>query len=163
MFFYLKVSSKDKKVLNNFVKCLSRLENSSTTLKCFSKKRKRKFITILKSPHVNKTAQEQFEYRFYSKRFLVNSFKPFSFFLKLKKIKNTTFPGLNLKIKGLFNKPQNQEKILTIIDPDNIILKKGVNIKKNKQEILKKSEQQYIQLFDCYGEICLKNAFYLKK
>lgn len=163
MFFYLKASSKDKKVLDNFIKYLSRLEASPLVLKHFSKQNKRKFITILKSPHVNKTAQEQFEFRFYSKQFLVNSFRPFTFLLTLKKIKNLSFPGLDLKIKGLFDISKCQKKVLDVIDLDNVIIRKTVNPIQDKQKIEKKAEQRYVQLFDCYGEICLKHAFYLKK
>jgi ribosomal protein S10 len=80
MFFHIKVSSKDKKVLENFGQFLSKLEMTSNFLKSFSKQNTRKFVTILKSPHVNKTAQEQFEFRFYTKEFVISSFKPLTFF-----------------------------------------------------------------------------------
>ena len=152
MFFYLKASSKDKKVLNNFIKFLSKLEVSPLALKYFSKQKKRKFITILNSPHVNKTAQEQFEFRIYNKQFLINSFKPFSFFLLLKKIKNSSFPGLNLEIKGLFDNVKENENILKALNPDNVNLIQAKDV-----HILSEAKQKYIQLFDCYGEIYLKN------
>ena len=56
--------------------------------KIFSKKKKIKKFAILKSPHIYKSAQEQFEYRIYSKKILINSFKPSIFLLVLKKIKS---------------------------------------------------------------------------
>ena len=100
MFFHIKVSSKDKELLESFSQHLSKIETTSNFLKSFSKQNARKFITILKSPHVNKTAQEQFEFRFYTKEFIVNSFKPLTFFLILKKINNLSFSGIDLKING---------------------------------------------------------------
>ena len=176
MFFHVKVSSKDKKVLENFSQFLSKLKTTSNFLKSFSKQNTRKFVTVLKSPHVNKTAQEQFEFRFYTKEFIINSFKPLTFFFILKKINNLSFSGINLKIKG-FSK-ENKKKELTAINPDNINLnvvkKYGLLQKKSlKQKIVKDKNlkklnadfyfsKRYIQLFDCYGEVSLKNDFYLK-
>ena len=151
MFFYLKASVKDKKVLEKFVKFLSKLENSPIALKYFSKKKKRKFITILNSPHVNKTAQEQFEVRTYNKQFLINSFKPFSFFSLLKKMKNSSFPGLKLEIKGVFHTSEETENILFAVNPDNVCL-----ITLNNADSLLQATTKYIQLFDCYGEAQLK-------
>ena len=83
MFFYLKVSCKDKRILEKFTKVLMEIKSLPIFIKPFPKHKKRKFITILKSPHVNKTAQEQFEYRFFSKHFLIFSLKPQIFFLLL--------------------------------------------------------------------------------
>lgn len=157
MFFYLKASSKDLKVLHNFIKFLSNLKTAPVALKYFSGENKRKSITILNSPHVNKTAQEHFEYRYYKKQFLITSFKPFSLFLLLKKIKNSNFPGLNLEIKGLLNKNKSISNPLRAINPNNIVLNfrylSNLDIKKKR----------YIQLFDCYGETYLKNFHYNRK
>jgi ribosomal protein S10 len=159
MFFYLKVSSKHKKVLQNFVAFLSKLEESPIVLKYVSKRNTRKFITILKSPHVNKTAQEQFEFRFYSKQFLISSAQPLMFFLKLKKIKNSSFPGIHLETQVLLNNGRHIKSLSKVFNPDNIILpRKFEKVPFVKPLLLKK----YIQLFDCYGEVFLKNTFHLK-
>jgi ribosomal protein S10 len=159
MFFYLKVSSKNKKVLQNFVTFLSKLEESPIVLKYVSKRNTQKFITILKSPHVNKTAQEQFEFRFYRKQFLISSAQPLMFFLKLKKIKNSSFPGIHLEIQVFLNKSKHIKSLSKVLNPDNIILpRKLEKVPFVKPLLLKK----YIQLFDCYGEVFLKNIFHLK-
>jgi ribosomal protein S10 len=164
MFFYIKASSKDKKVLEKFSWFLSKLETSTFILKCFSKQKKRKFITILKSPHINKTAQEQFEFRFYNKRFLINSFQPLTFLFILKKIKNLSFSGLNLEVKSLLEYNEKNKNFLKLISPDNLTLKIQHNC--TKQKSINKSFPQnlllkkYIQLFDCYGEIFLKDIIY---
>lgn len=182
MFFYLKISCKDKRILKNFLRFLTKIEFLSTSLKSFPKNKKRKFVTVLKSPHVNKTAQEQFEFRFYSKHFLVRSFKPLTFFLLLKKLKNLSFPGLNIEVKGLLENTKMHKRVLQVVNPDNIILKEltdlNLNFKREVQKSVrcKKTFKQmpqtlgsdflfykkYIQLFDLCGEVYLKKASYAK-
>lgn len=156
MFFHFKVSSKDNHVLEKFLQFLQKLNISLIVLKHFSKQKKRKFITILKSPHVNKTAQEQFEFRYYNKEFLVNLFKPLTFFLIIKKIKSLSFSNLKLEIKGLFNLNKKHKAFLNkLINPDNVILEPS-GLKTFKRRSFQK---KYIQLFDCYGEFRLKKSF----
>ena len=151
MFFYFKVTSKDDQVLNKFGMFLTTLETLTTTIKPFSKRKENKVITILKSPHVNKTAQEQFEFRFYSKEFLIHSVKPLTLYTILKQIKSLSFPGVKLETKSLFDVSKLHFDSLRGLDPDNVILdKKGEN------------QRKYIQLFDGYGESFLKNSLYLK-
>ena len=58
--FDLIVKSKNKNILNNFFLFLKE-NNLNQIQKCFPKKTKYNRLTILKSPHVNKKAQEQFE------------------------------------------------------------------------------------------------------
>jgi ribosomal protein S10 len=84
MFLYFKVSSKDNKILKKFLRFLLKLNILPVAIKHIPKQQKRKFVTILKSPHINKTAQEQFEFRYYSKEFVINSVKPLTFFLIIK-------------------------------------------------------------------------------
>lgn len=172
MFFYLKVSCKDKKILEKFTRVFTKIRSLPIFVKPFPKHEKRKFITILKSPHVNKTAQEQFEYRFFSKHFLIFSIKPQIFFLLLKKLKNLSFSGIKLEVKGVFEKNITDKYILKLVNPDNVVLQKPYLVQrsfkkeKTKNEISKLSinnpdlSKKYIQLFDSYGELYLKNTFY---
>jgi ribosomal protein S10 len=177
MFFYLKVSCKDKKILKKFISFFTKIKSLPIFIKPFPKIEKRKFTTVLKSPHVNKTAQEQFEYRYFSKDFLVFSFKPLIFFLLLKKLKNFSFSGIKLEVKGLFEKNKTQKHVLKLISPDNIVLKNVSLNQKSFKKTQKKCEiskpisndcnfdfslsKKYIQLFDSYGEMYLQNTFYL--
>jgi len=172
MFFYLKVSCKDKKILEKFTKVFTKIKSLPIFVKPFPKHEKRKFVTILKSPHVNKTAQEQFEYRFFSKHFLVFSIKPEIFFLLLKKLKNLSFSGIKLEVKGVFEKNITNKYILKLVNPDNIVLQTPYLAQKSfkKDNTINKTSsvpisdlglsKKYIQLFDSYGEIYLKNTFY---
>ena len=172
MFFYLKVSCKDKQVLKKFTSFFRKIESLSVFIKPFPKHEKRKFITILKSPHVNKTAQEQFEYRFFSKHFLVFSFRPSVFFLLLKKLKNFSFSGIKLEVKGILGKNETLKYTLKCINPDNIVLQNKIlnqkTFRKNKKFLGSSKlllddynlSKKYIQSFDSYGEVYLGNTFH---
>ena len=172
MFFYLKVSCKDKKILEKFTRVFTKIKSLPIFVKPFPKHEKRKFVTILKSPHVNKTAQEQFEYRFFSKHFLVFSMKPQIFFLLLKRLKNLSFSGIKLEVKGVFEKKVTNKYILKLVNPDNIVLQKQYLTQKSFRKERRNNKgfkavatsldlsKKYIQLFDSYGEIYLKNNFY---
>ena len=151
MFFQLQILAKDKKVLELFVKFFLTLQKASSTWKVVFNSKKRDVITVLKSPHVNKTAQEQFEYRVYSKKIIINSFKPSIFLLVLKKIKSFSFPGISLKVIGVYNKPNKLSKTLELFNPKNFYLVNG-----------SKCFSKYIQLFDCKGEILLKTKYFCK-
>jgi ribosomal protein S10 len=180
MFFYLKISCKDQRILKKFLYLFTKLESFPIVIKSFPKSEKRKFVTVLKSPHVNKTAQEQFEYRYYSRHLLVRSFKPLTLFLFLKKLKNLSFAGINFEVKSFFDKNKTHKHALQIISPDNIMLKKITDQQDINEKILKFNPQsfnsvvplkddksylllskKYMQLFDLYGEICLKKVFHL--
>lgn len=158
MFFQLKASAKDQRVLEKFSHFLTKLDTSTFVLKHRSKQNQRKFVTILKSPHVNKTAQEQFEYRFYYKQFLINSLNPLTFFLMLKKAQNSSFSGLKLEIKSVLSSNEKTVNSKKIFNPDNFLL--PLHSKKKASPV---SIQKYIQLFDCYGETFLKDIAYSSK
>ena len=81
------------------------------------KKKKIKKLTILKSPHENKTAQEQFESRVFLRQFnfcLSNSLKYLVF---SKKIKNTLFPDIVFKTQFVFNKQIDNCLKLNVFNP----------------------------------------------
>ena len=166
MFFYLKIFCKDKRILEKFVYFFKKLNFLQVSLKLFPKYKKQKFVTVLSSPHINKTAQEQFEYRFYLKSFLVRAFKPLTFFLLLKKLKNLSFLGIILKTYGLLKKNIICKFILQIIVPDNLYLSKSRLVHRSFKTIFVHLHldyfffKKYIQLFDLYGEISLKSFFY---
>ena len=151
MFFQLQILAKDKKVLESFINFFLNLQKASSTWKVVFNSKKRDVITVLKSPHVNKTAQEQFEYRVYSKKIIINSFKPSIFLLVLKKIKSFSFPGISLKVVGICNKSNKLSKTLQLFDPKNFYLANS-----------SKGFLKYIQLFDCQGEILLKTKYFCK-
>lgn len=151
MFFYIKISAKEKKGISDFITFISKTKLFKfVTVNQIPKKKKRKFVTILKSPHVNKTAQEQFEFKFYNRQFFIFSAKPFISFFILKKIKNSTFSGINLEIKCLFEKTKITKHLLSILNPDNLDL----NLKYYDNKI--NHINNYLNLLDCFGEVVIK-------
>jgi len=156
MFFYLKISCKNKKNLKKFLKFFKRLKLLPILVKPFSRHQKFEFVSVLKSPHVNKTAQEQFEYRYFFKDFLIFSFKPLIFILFLKKLKSFTFLSIKFEIQVLSENKKVEKHLLRLINPDNLILQK-ISFQQNYLDFY--CCKKYIQLFDSYGEIYLQNVF----
>jgi ribosomal protein S10 len=73
MFIILSIYSKNRESLTNFLKFFYKLkEIKILKLKLYTKqsqkKRKNILLSVLKSPHVNKKSQEQFECNLYTKQ-----------------------------------------------------------------------------------------------
>ena len=104
MFFTINISSKNLKSLNRLLNFLN-TENVFNNLKIkFPKilnknKNKKKVLTILKSPHVNKSAQEQFEHRFYKRNIMCFTEQPFLFVLMLKYLKFKYVSDVMISVK----------------------------------------------------------------
>lgn len=103
--YRIKLYSKDKKSLHhlfNLSKCNIITQNFKVFFNLLRKEKVIKKVTVLKSPHVNKTAQEQFGYRFYSAEIFCYSWEIKKYLLVLKKIKNQLFPGIKIQINVKF-------------------------------------------------------------
>jgi|YelNatPaOPRAMG01_1025707.scaffolds.fasta_scaffold08023_1 ribosomal protein S10 len=147
----LEIFSKNKQSLQKFLKFLFSLKNN--LIISYKPKRKlRQIITVLKSPHVNKSAQEQFEYRIYSKTVFINTLQVFKFLLLLKKIKNTNFPFINFKmtLKSNFFSADHK-KLFLYLNPNNL----NINFYENFNDIQKfsKKTDKYLKILDTYGEL----------
>jgi hypothetical protein len=93
--------------------------------------------------------------------------------LLLKKLKNLSFSGIKLEVKGMFQKTITDKYTLKWVNPDNIVLEKVYLTQKDFKKDKKKNgasklvssqldlSKKYIQLFDSYGELYLKNTFYV--
>ena len=121
--------------------------------KYFQKKKKKKILTILKTPHVNKTAQEQFEYRIYSKQITMYSSQGFQYLVFLKKISVNLWPEIKIKIKIDMN--QSSEKQIAILNPTHL---KRDFFKGDNRENLKLKTKSMIEAFDIYGELLGMNS-----
>jgi hypothetical protein len=102
---------------------------------------------------VNKTAQEQFEYRIYSKQMTIYSSQCFQYLVFLKKINAHLFPDVKIKIK--FNIDHSIEKQIQILNPINS--KKDFFREKN-QGNLKLKTKKIIKTFDTYGELLIMRS-----
>lgn len=170
----LLISSKNKKSLNNFLKFFNEnfsITDSTFIKKNYQKKLKKTVITVLKSPHVNKTAQEQFEIRYMSIQVQIYTSHVFKFLIFLKKLKIYLFPNIHIKIKIVHNKKQttlinkkffnldNYHYRLLLLTSSNKI--QNNKVKRNKLKLLNKlseaalkstNSQKILKLFDTYGK-----------
>jgi ribosomal protein S10 len=100
----IKVKSKNKNSLKNFLKVVTRLYNkknlrlSLTLINYLNKKNNYNKISILTSPNANKNAQEQFLFKIYSKQITLFTFKIQKFLVLLKKIKQFLFSDVNIQL-----------------------------------------------------------------
>jgi ribosomal protein S10 len=171
--YQLTIVSKNKKSVENcFLFFLNNTSELNLTIikKYFKKKKGRNILTILKSPHVNKSAQEQFESNFFSKQLSIYSQKNFQVLLFLKKIKTYLFPDVKMKIKFILNKNLSEKIKVNILSPANFKLNvlEEIKVKEyisyNKKEIKKKqlslnknsnlkNIQHLLKIFDMYSEL----------
>jgi hypothetical protein len=127
-------------------------------------KQKRKVFTTLKSPHVNKTAQEQIEYRLFLKHINIFSFQILKFLIFIKKIQLKLCPDIEIQIKFVLNNKTVKKAKLVSLNPDNFKTNsfsfyngKNNSYIKKVQKLNKKQILPYLKLFDIYGELCFKN------
>ena len=159
MFFYIQISAKNKISLKKFLDFIAKIKHPNLIISSFSKKKIRKFVTVLKSPHVNKTAQEQFEFRIYTHKLRVKSLQSLKLLLTLKRIKKLSFPGVNLKIKSVFEKRKETKNVLASVTPEKLNIQFFTNNNTSKNNRFKKIKK-YLQVLDCYGEYSLKSVSY---
>lgn len=98
MFFYLIIKSKNEKSLSTFLTIFKKILYGKN-LNFTNNKKLIKRFTFLKSPHVNKTAQEHFNFIVFSKIACVKNFQIFKMLMILKKIKNHLCCDVIIKIK----------------------------------------------------------------
>jgi len=165
LYYQIKIISKNKTSIKNFFKVFNKiLQNFNNITKYLKKKRKIKILTILKSPHVNKTAQEQFETRLYSSQVnICYSSKSTPILIFLKKLKNYVFPDIKIKIKFLVNDLSLKKSQTQLLNPNNYYFRffdkkiKNNNIKilRNDDYSLNKYKQlQYLlKILDIYGDL----------
>ena len=138
MLFYLYINTKNFQSLKKFSKTFFNIffYNSIKKLKYYPLIKKRTRFSILKSPHVNKTSQEQFEFRkSYRKIKLYTPYYLKSFFL-LNLLYNRFFSSdINIKIVFLLKKTNKQT----------------VHLLKNTKNFCRK-----LKVLDTIGETILK-------
>lgn len=136
-----------------FISCFLNLNFLSCTVSQINNYNQKKFVTVLKSPHVNKTAQEQFEFRYYNCQFFIHSPKPLLLLLVLKRLFRLTFSELKFELKVLLCRNSNT---MESINP-NFFFKKSNGSYKN---IVDAFFFNYLQLFDAFGEYRLKTLLF---
>lgn len=132
----LKITSKNKESLAYFYNHLfyrrDLRQNFNLLKKNFKFLNSKKRFTILKAPHVYKTAQEQFEIRYYKDEYFIQTTNYLKFLKFIKKIRFEKFSDIKITIKLVII---NQKKNLV-----NFSLKyfdKKINYKLKTTKILK--------------------------
>jgi hypothetical protein len=167
--YQLTIISKNKKSAENCFLFFSNNISENIIKKYFQKKKKKNVLTILKSPHVNKKAQEQFESKFFSKQISIYSSNSSQFLLFLKKIKIYLFPDVKIKVKFILNKNLSEKAKTNILNPSNfklnvfqkLKLKKYLQINKKKtknkrynlnKQFLLTNVEHLLKVFDMYSK-----------
>ena len=103
MFFNIYIYSKNYNSINNFVEFLNSKLNNLCFIKS-PKKTSKTTLTFLKSPHVNKTAQEHFSFNYFTKNLLIKPKNPLLILFIIKFVKKKLFLDVKFKIKVLNHK-----------------------------------------------------------
>ena len=153
MFVNLQIKSKNINSLKRFIQLLVQLNNSKklglkSILKYFSKKSQRKIFTILQSPHVNKTSQEQFEYNLKSIQLSINSLQFFKILVILKKLQKKIGFDIKLVTKLIIN-TRSKKKILL----KNLYFSHYKVKSHNSKNLYYSSLKNYLNLLDIYGTL----------
>jgi ribosomal protein S10 len=151
--YYLKISSKNEKSLKKFLTFF--FKHLKTKFNIIQKSviahNHKKIITLLKSPHVNKTAQEHFESRIFSKQILLKSYSIDKNLIFLKKIINRLFQDIAVSLKLINNLKINNNNRLLVFCADNYILSKPRPLQKN---IIRNTQKKISK-----NNIFVKNSF----
>lgn len=129
-YYQITITSKNKQSLKNYFQFINeKIKNFRIINKNNIKEKKKKVVTILKSPHVNKKAQEQFESNFYFKQINLRILNKSDFFINLKKIETNLFSDVNIKIKLSINKNLLEKFRKKVFNPNNFKLNFFENLK----------------------------------
>lgn len=109
--YILLVYTKNKNSLVNFINFFEK-NSKQSFIKVFTGKKVKEKISVLKSPHVNKTAQEHFKYVHFYVKLQFTMFELKKNLLMLKKVRNKLFPDVKIIIKGNFPKKYSNSKNL---------------------------------------------------
>ena len=150
--YYITSSSKNAFSVKQAYKFFNSLNsnkklNLNIIKKCQKNLKKKQLLTILKSPHVNKTAQEQFELKTHLTQLILKpTTQNFKLVRALKKLLPKLFPDIKTILQITNN---NKEKSRNF--------KKALNI--NDLKVIDKTKQKKIlkklNILDNFGEIAL--------
>ena len=147
MFITIYIYSKNKLSITNYLKFLKKyLNKKKLNFKnitfIFKKKIKKTVFTVLKSPHVNKIAQTQFENRLYKTQLTIYSDNYLKLIYFIKYFSENNFSDIKIKIKIIKNK-----NIISILHNINNFFKNNIKTK------------VFLKMLDVLGELKFKILF----
>lgn len=164
MLIILSIYSKNSNSLTNFLKLLYKLEiNKTLNLKltiyqCQQFKTCKVFST-LKSPHVNKKAQEQFEFRRYKKQLKIHVLQLTTFLAIFKTVKSSLFTDINTNIDFLVNKNPFKNRLISKASSDKFFkkfIKNNIQPKYTSVKLKSLTPNKSLLILDICGEFLLK-------
>ena len=159
MIITLKISSSNHNSLENFGKILidklHMIKNINfSVIGVTNKKKTKNKFTLLKSPHVNKKAREQFEITNYTKILNIYSYQTLLLLFVVKRIKINTFSEIKVKIDLKYNPNQLHKHLKSNFNLNNNFLNK-LDFEGNMYEI-NDSTKNYLKRLDVFGETVFK-------
>jgi ribosomal protein S10 len=161
--YKITLKSKNKESLNKFIKFFKNNLRIKQINKIYQKPKKKKLFTILKSPHINKSAQEQFKINFYSLNFIFYVEKNNQIIKLIKKIQLNSFTDVFIKVKAFYSKNLIKKKYINFFNPNNFINKslgfflyKNKNLNNENYILNYQKLKKLIVIYDTFGEISLK-------
>ncbi len=165
MFIIIFIYSKNLNSLTNFLKFFYRLKkNKVIKIKFHStqsqRKKKFSFFSTLKSPHVNKKSQEQFEYNKHSKKLKICVSQITKFLAIWKTVKTNLFPDIQIKTQLRIQNKAFSPILLSKINYDKFSAQKFFKPKVTHlryPNLSRATVQTSLNLLDIRGEILLKS------
>jgi ribosomal protein S10 len=117
--FLFTIKSKNKKSILRFLSFFKSViikKIKSRIQKKRLQKKKYKKITLLKSPHVHKSAQTQFECRIYKNQMSLVLLDAFDFFILIKRLLNYSFYDIKVTINFFFKERKQKPAFLSLSD-----------------------------------------------
>jgi len=136
--------------------------NTVYTLRTYVRPTLKKRFTVLKSPHVNKRAQEHFEFSLYSYQVTVFSVDYPLLLTIIKYLKSSTlFSDVRLKVKIHINPSRYQNQLIQELNPNNFLLLDYSNLSQlpQKNSNCLSNIPYYLMLFDIYGNLKLNKNY----
>ena len=151
MFINIYIYSKNKVSLNNYLNFLKKTFNNNklklkTVFILFQKKKNKQIFTVLKSPHENKTAQTQFEFKIYKKQLTMYTSKPLKLLYFVKYFTEQNFSDIKIKIS---------------INSNKVLLLNILNyVQKNLSKKLVFKTVSFLKYLDIMGELKFKQILF---
>lgn len=166
MFIIIFIYSKNLNSLTNFLKFFYKLKRNKVIKMKFhsiqsQRKKKFSFFSTLKSPHVNKKSQEQFEYSKHSKKLKIRVSQITKFLAVWKIVKTALFPDIQIKTQLRIQNKSLNPILLSKINYDKFselrFFKPRVGHLRYP-DLLSTTVRTSLSLLDIRGEILLKNS-----
>ena len=143
------LTSNNKKSIHVFLNLFKKLYFLifAKKLRIVPVKSKKYQLSILKSPHINKIAQDQYHSNKITYKLNITEMYTVHLLLFLKLIKTIGMSDINMKCKFFIYSQKRSATMLKKID---------VDPDKSLRPFLKPSVEKYLELFDLYGEILNK-------